>query len=317
MQIKHLPWWSVGVALMWLLAACGSTPSQPQQEATRGKGSESSDVLLADAIRRQRGQFDGMQSHPLVKEAYDKAPDRPDIAWLYAQLCATVAGCQPESAEARLRRLDPKNSAAWLGALSRTQRSNDVAAENEILDVMSRGERFDIYWNVLASRVAVILSADTAAQFGPTTPDLVTSSLNDTIGWLSTVSIPAFRPLSDACIRGPVGNPAVAQRCRAIANTLVRGDTVIAESVGLGIRERLAAPGSPEAAAVAQDIRRSRYQRDTAGQIIAMQEDQEKFSRELIKLMANLRREQDVFLAVIRWGQQPVEPPADWVESGL
>lgn len=296
------------------LVACGATP--PQEPARTRKPAEPADVLLADAVRRQQGHFDVVQALPLVKAALDKAPDRPDIAWLYVQLCARVAGCQPESAEARLRRVDPKNAAAWLGALDRARRSNDVAAANEVLDAMSRSERFDIYWNALVSRIAVVLSADTAAQLGPTTPDLVTSSLNDTIGWLSAVSLPVFRPLGDACIRERGSNPIAAQRCRAIADVLLRGDSYVAESFGFGIRESLAAPGSPDAAAVARDIRRSRYQRDTAGQIIAIQENREKFSRELIKLMANLRREQDVYLAVLRWGQQPVEPPADWTPSG-
>lgn len=315
MQIRHIPSTVVGFALILILAACGSTPSQPQKSAG-AKPSESPDLLLADAVRRQQGRFDAVQALPLAKAAFDQAPDRPDIAWLYVQLCSQVAGCQPESAEARLRRIDPKNGAAWLGALGRARRGNDVAAANEVLDAMSRSERFDIYWNALISRIAVALSVSTAAQLGPTTPDLVTSSLNETIGWLSAVSMPMFLPLSDACIRERRSNPVLVQRCGGIADAMQRGDSYITESIGFGIRESLSVPGSPEANAVARDIRRSRYQRDTAGQIIAIQEDQEKFSRELIKLMANLRREQDVFLAVLRWGQQPVEPPAAWTPDG-
>ncbi len=297
-----------------LLAACGSTPSQPQAPAS-SKASDAADLLLAGAVQRQRERFDSVQALPVVKAAFDKATDRPDIAWLYAQLCSQVAGCEPEPAEARLRRLAPKNAAAWLGTLERARRSNDIATTNEVLEAMSHSDRFDLYWNALASRIAVVLGTNTAAQFGPTTPDLATGSLNDTIGWLSAVSLPAFRPLGDACIHERGSNPVVSQRCRAIADVLQRGDSYIAESVGLGIRESLAAPGSPEATAVARDIRRSRYQRDTAGQIIAMQADQEKFSRELIKLMTGLRREQDVYLAVLRWGQQPVEPPTDWTPN--
>lgn len=315
MHIRHIPSRLVGITLMLVLAACGSTP-QPPRESTRAKPAESADLLLADAVRRQQGRFDAVQALPMVKAALDKAPDRPDIAWLYVQLCTRVAGCQPEPAEARLRRLDSGNAVAWLGALDRARRGNDVTAANEILEAMSRSERFDIYWNTLISRIAVLLSADTARQLGPTTPDLVTSSLNDTIGWLSALSIPMFQPLSDACIRERGSNPVLSQRCSAIADAMLRGDSYLAASLGLGIRESLAAPGSPQATAVARDVRRSRYQRDTAGQIIAIQENREKFSRELIKLMANLRREQDVFLAVIRWGQQPVEPPADWTPSG-
>jgi len=88
----------------------------------------------------------------------------------------------------------------------------------------------------------------------------------------------------------------------------MRGDSYIAESVGLGIAERLAPPNSLQAGAVANQIRRARYQRDTAGQIITEQVERDKFSHEMIKLMSSLRREQDVFLAVIRWGGQPLDP---------
>jgi hypothetical protein len=315
MQIRHIPSRIAGIALTLALVACGSTP-QPQQ-TERGKPSESPDVLIADAMQRQGERLDMVSAHPLIKMAFDKAPDRADIAWLYAQLCANVAGCHPESAEARLRRLDPDNTAAWLGALSRAQRAKDVAAENEILEAMSRTERFDIYWNSLASKTAVVMSADSAAQMGPTTPDLVTGNLNVAIGWLSAVALPAFKPLADACLREGGTNPVHTQRCQGIANAMVKGDTYIAEGIGLSIRKKVAPPGSAEAAQVDELLRRSRYQRDTAGQIIAIQDDREKFSREMIKLMANLRREQDVYVAVIRWGQQPVDPPADWEASGF
>ena len=105
-------------------------------------------------------------------------------------------------------------------------------------------------------------------------------------------------------------NPSVAARCLRISEAMLRGDTYMAEGVGLGIRERLASPGTPGATAVAEMIKISRYQRDTATTIMESQVEREKLSRELVNLMQKLRREQDVFVAVIRWGGQPVLPPA-------
>ncbi|HEY5806564.1 MAG TPA: hypothetical protein VIT67_01270 [Povalibacter sp.] len=289
----------IGVtALLATLAACGSQ-SVKSPGNTRGVPA---DALLADALQREPEK-----ALPLVKEATEKAPERPDIAWLYSQLCSQVAGCRPESAESRLRRLDPGNAAAWLGALERAREARDVAAENEVLDAMSRGQRFDIYWNPLVSRIAVAKSSTPAAQTLPVT-DVLTTYLNDTVTWISGTALPSFAPLGDACSTARMGNLATAERCRAIADLLMRGDSYIAESVGLGIAERLARPGSTEAAAVASQIRRSRYQRETAGQVIAAQVEHDKISRELIELMTQLRREQDVFLAVIRWSGQPIEP---------
>ena len=297
-----------GISLLVLIsgAGCGNQPARSTSNPTSTASSAAADGLLADALQRQ--QQDAAQALSLVKMAADKAPDRPDIVWLYSQLCAQVSGCQPESAEARLRRLDPANASAWLGALSRAQLRRDVAAENEVLAAMSRIDRFDIYWNSLVSKVTIVMGTNTAAQLVPTTPDLLSTSLDDAIGWISSIVVPSFRPLSESCSSARLANPATAQRCRAIAAALTRGDSYIAESVGLGIAERLAPADSPQAAAVAEQIRRSRYQRETAGEVIAAQVERDKFSREMLQLMASLRREQDVYLAVIRWAGQPTEP---------
>ncbi|MFL6618706.1 MAG: hypothetical protein ACJ8MH_08890 [Povalibacter sp.] len=297
------------LALLCLLVGCAGQPTQKGNVSSKFRADpRGPDALLVEAMRRHTQQQDFAAALQLVKQAAEKAPDRKDIAWLYSQLCSEANGCQAESVETRLRHMDPTNAAVWLGPLARAQDRNDLAAENGILEAMSRGDHFDIYWNSLISKMAVVASAETAARLGPTVPDLVTISLNDVIGWVSAVAFPRFTPLSDTCSAERVANRSVAERCARIAAALTRGDTVIAESVGLGIAERLAPPNSQQAANVAEQIRRARYQRDTAGQIIAGQVEHDKFSRELIKLMAGLRREQDVFLAVIRWGGQPVQP---------
>jgi hypothetical protein len=296
-------------ALLCFLAACSSQPAQPTSTASKAAAeARNPDALMVDAMRRHTQQQDFGAALQLVKLAAEKAPERRDIAWLYSQLCSQANGCQAEGIESRLRRLDPANASVWLAPLSRARLRGDVAAENEILEAMAKGERFDIYWNSLISKMAVVAGADATAHLGPTTPDVLTTSLNDVIGWVSAVALPRFSPLSESCSNERAANPAIAQRCARIAAILMRGDSYIAESVGLGIAERLAPPNSPQAANVAAQIRRARYQRDTAGQIIAGQVERDKFSREMIKLMATQRREQDVFLAVIRWGRQPTEP---------
>jgi hypothetical protein len=297
------------VALLCLFAACGSQPAQPTSRSPKpAVDARGPDALMVDAMRRHTQQQDFGAALQLVRLAVERAPERRDIAWLYSQLCSQATGCQAEAIESRLRRLDPANASVWLAPLSRARLRGDVAAENEILDAMGHGERFDIYWNSLISKMAVVAGADAAAHLGPTTPDLLTTSLNDVIGWVSAVTVPRFSVLSDSCSSVRTANATIAQRCSRVAAILMRGDSYIAESVGLGIAERLAPPNSTQAANVAAQIRRARYQRDIAGQIIAGQVERDRFSREMIKLMATQRREQDVFLAVIRWGGQPVEP---------
>lgn len=250
----------------------------------------------------RRHNQDPVQALSLVAAAAQKAPDRADIIWLYIQLCARMSGCQPEDAEARLRRLDPGNAAVWLGPLSRAQQRRDVAAQNEILEAMGREARFDIYWNSLVSKIT---QAAGAAPASPPLTQPLTATMNEAIGWLSAVALPRFKPLGDACLRA--SDPATVERCRNIASILIQGDSVIAERMGLSIGERFAPPASPQSAQIASQIERSQYQLETAGQIVATQTEQDKFTREMLELMSTQRREQDVYVAILRWAGRPVD----------
>jgi len=316
-------------ALLLAVAGCGSTPNKDLAKSPAQRGAElltpgtlratPADLLLADALRRQTVESNAEPALVLVEGAAQRAPERTDIAWLQVQLCLRVTGCQPEPLEARLRKLDPGNASAWVGALARARQGKDTAAENAILDVMSRAQRFDIYWNSLVSHLTIALNQTAAGQAGArsgkspsaaTQPAIsLTDSLNEAIGWLSDIALPAFQPVADSCSAERVANPAVATRCGAVSQVLQRGDSYLAEGIGLGIAEHLAAPESPRAIIVAERIHQTRYQRDTAGEIIATQLEREKFTHELLKLMNSLKREQDVYVAVIRWAGQPVMPP--------
>ena len=259
-------------------------------------------MLLADAMRRHNQ--DPNQALALVAEAAAKAPRRPDILWLYAQLCAQAPGCQPEEAESRLRKLDPDNAAAWLGALSRAHAQRDVAAQNEILDAMSRETRFDIYWNSLVSKITRAIGPAQVPATAMTEP--LTTTMNEVIGWLSGIALPRFAPLGDTCLK--TTNPATIERCRGVARALMQGDSMIAGGMGISLMERVAQPASAEAMSVIAQRARSAYQLETAGAIVSAQVEQDKFTLEMLELMSKLRREQDVYIAIIRWAGKPLEP---------
>lgn len=306
-------------AMLLLAAGCGGTPTKgSNQRADQAPLSAfkvtPADLLLADALQRQITERSFTSTLVLVEGAAQKAPDRVDIAWLHAQLCGWVPGCAPEPLEARLRKLDPNNASVWIGALTRAQQQKDVTAENEILQAMGRGQRFDMYWNSLVSHIAIALnqtSGSLPTEDGKPSATPLTDSLNQAISWVSEIALPAFQPVSDACGEEQVTNPTTATRCGAIAQALQRGDSYLIEGVGLGIAERLAVPGSPRAIIVEEQIHLTRYQRDTAGQIISTQLEREKFTHEMLKLMTALKREQEVYVAVIRWAGQPVMPPGE------
>lgn len=303
------------VALLTILlgtAGCGTTQSQraaPQLDRSENFRAGPVDALVADAMRRHFAQHDTAQALQMLKVAASRSPERADIVWLYSQLCAQASGCTPEPLEAQLRKLDPGNGIAWLGALSRARAKADVPAETEILTAMSRSPRFDLYWNPLVSRLGLAISQSTSAEAKNAMMDPLTSGLNEAVGWLSSVALPAFQPLREACSGAGISGPTLRTDCIRISDAMRRGDTYIVEGLGLGIAQRMAAPGSDAAAQIEQQITLSRYQRETATGVMEAQLEREKFSQQLVDLMKKLPREQDVFLAVLRWSGSSLTPP--------
>lgn len=293
------------------LSGCGSQPERPEAKPDKPVAAKSAavDALLVQAMLRRSADPGSPQGLESAKQAAERAPDRKDIAWLHMQFCQQVSGCNSAALETRLRKLDPDNGNAWLGALSRAQQQNDSQVADKILDELARSKHFNIYWNTLVSKTAVALSAQVPPSTDPKKPaEPLTQSVNQTVNWASTVAVESFQPLTDACSAARTMNGNVAQRCAQIAAALQRSDTYIAEGIGLGIAQRLTTVGTPSAQKVDNRINTTRYQRDAAGQIMEAQLDREKFTRELINLMTSLPREQDVFIAVMRWAGQPLEP---------
>jgi hypothetical protein len=308
---------TAALAFSFLLSVgCGT--AQPERSSGKAaqtpRDSGSAESLLVNALLRQFADNNSQQALTFVSQAAGKAPDRVDIAWLHAQLCLQTRGCEPEPLLARLGKLDPANGTAWLGALARAQQQQDRAAEDQILEVLSRSKHFNIYWNTLVSRVAVAFSKEVAAGKADKLPDPLSRAVNQTVNWISGIALPTFEPLAESCTVTRMVRAEISQRCARIAAALQHSDSYVAEGMGLGIAQRIATPGTPPAAKVAERIGTARYQRDTAGQIIESQVDRDKFTKELLQLMASLPREQDVFIAVMRWAGQPLEPSGNLPE---
>lgn len=313
MNLPHRLKVALVAATCGLLAAttgCGTQPATRKNtaEPVRSTASDSADALIVKALTAGFVNSNVPKSVAYAKRAAHQAPDRREIVWLYAQLCLQTGACPPEPEENKLRNLDPENGTAWLGALARAQKEMDTTAEDTILEAMSRSSYFNIYWNTLASGIAVELNRQSPP---PQTDDKdgLTESLNRAVSWLSTIATVQFQPLIDTCNAGRIQRSATAKHCAKIAAALQRSDSYIAEGMGLGIAERLVAVGAEDRAKVADRISLARYHRETAGEIIQSQQEQNKFTREMLKLMASLPREQDVFTTVIRWAHLPLQPP--------
>jgi len=283
------------------VAACAN--SQAQKPANAGASpARSADAYAAEALATFELQRDGARSLNLINEAVKQAPNRADLAYLQASLCARMDGCSPEPYDARLRKLDPKNAIVWMRALATAQRQRDAAAEAQILDALGRSERFDVYWNPLVANLTLARAP---------TQQRSEAVLSETIRWLSATIIPEFQPLTLGCSRGRTGDPQWAERCRRASRVLMNADTFLAESVGIALARQVTAEPT-EIAKLDERARTAGYLWRTAADLIAAQIERDKFAVEQVKLMKKLRREQDMHLAIVRWSGRPVVPPADF-----
>lgn len=302
--------WPLLVVL--LLSACASSPPKPG--ATNAKpAAESTDVdemaAAALALWGTNASANGSQALTQIQKAAQAAPQRPEILWLHLRLCMEVQGCEPEPIEARLRKLDPENGVVWLGPLARAQARRDARASAQIVEMMSKAANFNVYWTTLVAKLAPPMSrmpvATSAAQPVPTP---LTNAMNSTINWLSTLVAPAFRPISTACDEQQIREPEIRVRCGQVAQALQRSDTTLVEGLGLGIAQRLAPDNSAALMQITEKIQTLRHQSQAAGSVITAQVEKERFSQQMLKLMQQLKKEQDVSRTILRWAGQPLTP---------
>lgn len=307
-------WKSVGallvlVAFSMAVQGCAGprAAGESGHNARSAARTASTDLLLAESLRQYINHRDPAQALAIAQLAVKRSPERPDALWILLQICGNAQGCQPEPLEAQLRTLDPTNGLVWLGPLNRSMQRSDFAAADQILEAIGRMQHVDLRWNSLVSKLAVALSERTRT----TTPENKTpllDGLNESVSLLSNLALPAFQPLSESCSSRRLVDKLVAARCLLVSAVLQRSDTNVAESVGLGIAQRLAGSDTVENAKVEQRIAIARYQREATSEIMSAQLEKERFAKELIEVMGKQRREQDVFIAIIRWAGQPLTP---------
>jgi hypothetical protein len=284
-----------------------STPPVHSAKAQAQAQIGNADVLAAAALKIAAADRDAPRALNVMKQAVATAPERVDLTRLALQFCLQVQGCDAESYESKLRKLDAGNGVVWLGALARAQSRRDAQAEQQILQAMGQAERIDLYWNTLLWRLASAVPPATPVAGAPNLP--LTTALNDVTQWLAAAGVPSFKSLSTACAREKATSTPIRDRCRRIARAMQLGDTAFVEGIGLGLAQQLSDAGSPAWTSVQQRIDALAYQTSAAGAIIRSQVERERFSAEMIELLKKLHREQDVTLAILRWAGQPISTP--------
>jgi hypothetical protein len=298
------------LAALLALAACGSPAPQRgtsgSAAATR-EPSGNADELAGFALQAL-AEGDQQGALAAIARANLLAAKRPDLAWLHARICAVAAGCEREPVEARFRKLAPDNGVVWLGPLARAQARQDRRVEAEVLETMSRAQRFDLYWTALVWRLSTARHARTPQGTAGVSPQPLTEALDAMTEALSSAVVPAFKPLNTACDLARTQDPTTHARCARIAEAMQRSDTTLVEGLGIGMAQRLATPASPQAVVLEERAATLSYRSQAAGAVVRSQVERDKFSAQLIELMKKLPREQDVSVAILRWAGQPLLP---------
>jgi hypothetical protein len=304
----------MGPLVLATLLALSACAGQSPQRGTAGTAASARtptgnpDQLAGDALQAL-ADGDGQRALAAIARANLLAPNRPDLAWLHARVCSVSPGCEAEPLEARLRKLAPDNGVVWLGPLARAQGRHDKRVEDQILEAMSRAQRFDLYWTGLVWRLSTASSAQApppGTSNAPVQP--LTEALNRVTETLSSAIVPAFKPLNAACALDRVQDPATRTRCERIAQAMQSSDTTLVEGIGIAIAQRVATPASPAAMVLEERGATLSYRAQAAGAVVRSQVERERFSAQMIELMKKLPREQDVSVAILRWAGEPLLP---------
>lgn len=301
------------LALMLGITGCAHSPERQLEKYQR-------DQMRAAEVLRQRSDADSLaaaallvaRSNPadsleLIGHAARAAPDRPEITLLHVQICIEAAECDPRSSEARLRQQDPENGIGWVGDIARAYDAKDDGALDEALAAVGRSKRFNSYFTTLVAQ----LSEATAHAGAMPLHDAVIAVTGEVAGY----ALPDFAPVSRGCAAERLQRPGVLASCRSLAESLMAGDTHLAEMIGVAIAKRVWPVDSPEWQAATEARRVYRYR---SAAISKLDSDgvylDEAVAAEYLSLFKVHRREQEATMArLVALGIDPA-PPDDWRE---
>jgi hypothetical protein len=242
----------------------------------------------------------------LATRASELDPQSASIGWLHLQLCAATPSCDIRDTATAMRWIDADNAAAWLQTLAIAQKDKDGIEVDRVLADMAQGAHFDLYWNrIVVFMVDSLYAARHELPAGLGSSDDSRLRLAETIA--GAEMIPRFSPLMDAC-RESTGDRR--DHCIKLARTMQKGDTIIAQLVGLSIEKRLRAPDSKDARAIAERRRILEWRQSAAAEPEGLLPWTRSANARLrLAHMHILSREEDVCIAILRAQHIPLDPP--------
>ncbi len=273
--------------------------------ATRLEAESDPDALAAAALFRYRMDVDAALA--LLDRASRLQLSPPGLTWLQATLCGAAKDCDPVPLEARFRAQDPGNALGWFAEIHRAYAAGNGIALDAALARAAKLPAVNMYFSANIGRLAAAIDAAGALPPG--------EALTTVAGELS--GAPALVQLTAAvraCDEKSLARPVRAESCRALARSMMAGDTVIAEMLGTAIAKRAWPEVSPEWNEAVEARRVQSYRVKKAGALDEALERDAQAARDLIALAKVLPREQDVLVARLEANNINPMPPAGWSE---
>jgi len=186
------------------------------------------DSLAAAALFSVRN--DPVDALRLIGQARSAARDRPELTLLHVYICTSASGCDPKPIESEMRKQDPENGIGWYGELARAYDAKDEDALDAAIAAAGRAKQFNNYFITLVARLSEATGQSNSMP------------LNDAIiavsGEIAGFGMPNYAAVSRGCAVERMQRPGLIDSCRQLAASLMAGDTVIAEMIGVAIAQR-------------------------------------------------------------------------------
>ena len=275
--------------------------------------------LLAAALlaRPLLNPPEALSFHSLIGRAASAADAGPAVTWVRLADChAAAVNCPNPAALDRLQQQAPENAAVWLLKLGVDTHKLDPDAARQDLARAAAAKVYDDYTGAslqaLASSIGILpppaTTLDAAHAAGPSGVQAVMA-----FGLAGTQPQPALQITAKLC-ENANNDAAIKADCLKLGKILEWGSGPLARSLGLHLREVLAADPTQQA-----DAKRTRidltWQVQSFAQLSARVPDDPALAQHLLALARNGGSEMSLLLAALRDNNISTEAPADWAPA--
>lgn len=252
--------------------------------------------------------------HTLIERAAAAEDTVPAVTWLRLSDCdAKADACPNADALAKLVEQAPDNAAVWLLKLGQDHHDGKDQAAREDLAKAAAAKLYDDYTGTSLKALAGDVSTlpPPAATFDPASPTGATGvELTLVFGMAATQPQPGLQATSRLC-ENAGDDAALKDDCLKLGRLLEWGSSPLARSLGLHLREVLAADASQQ-----EDAKHARrnlvWQVQNFAQLSARAQHDLALAQHLLALARSGGTEMSLVLAALRDYKIPTDAPADW-----